>query len=220
MTHPDHDIAVSYLESLDDETGLTTVRRTFEADGMSLVNLEIRIEGTDSSLPPAIFMGHYDSTAVYEDGWDRPTDPAPGAVDNAASIAVLLEIAQAFHEQSEESPLPIDDATLKIFATSNPPEAVCLLGREGGILIAGDSLQHTPTPDEFFNFVARIVMKRMGFLKPYNVGPGWLQFAKPSVADVRSILDLEFQHVLPCHGDAVIGGAKEKYRPAIEGART
>ena len=118
---------------------------------------------------------------------------------------------------TEESPLPIDDATLKIFATSNPPEAVCLLGREGGILIAGDSLQHTPTPDEFFNLVARIVMKRMGFLKPYNVGPGWLQFAKPSVADVRSILDLEFQHVLPCHGDAVIGGAKEKYRPAIEG---
>ena len=68
-----------------------------------------------------------------------------------------------------------------------------------------------------FNFVAKIVMKRMGFLKPYNIGPGWLQFANPSVADVRSTLDLEFEHVLPCHGDAVIGGAKEKYRPAIEG---
>ena len=118
---------------------------------------------------------------------------------------------------TEESPLPIDDAKLKIFATSDPPEAVCLLGREGGILIAGDSLQHMPAPDEFFNFVAKIVMKRMGFLKPYNIGPGWLQFANPSVADVRSTLDLEFEHVLPCHGDAVIGGAKEKYRPAIEG---
>jgi hypothetical protein len=118
---------------------------------------------------------------------------------------------------TEESPLPIDDAKLKIFATSNPPEAVCLLQREGGILIAGDSLQHMPTPDEFFNFLAKIVMKRMGFLKPYNVGPGWLQFAKPSIADVRSLLDLEFEHVLPCHGDAVIGGAKEKYRAAIEG---
>ena len=117
----------------------------------------------------------------------------------------------------QESPLPIDDAKLKIFPTSDPPEAVCLLGREGGILIAGDSLQHTPAPDEFFNFVAKIAMKRMGFLRPHNVGPGWLQFAKPSVVDVRSILDLEFQHVLPCHGEAVIGGAKEKYRPAIEG---
>lgn len=118
-----------------------------------------------------------------------------------------------------ESQLPIDDAKLKIFATSSPPEAVCLLERDGGILIAGDSLQHMPAPDEFFNFVAKIVMKRMGFLKPHNVGPGWLQFASPSVADVRSMLDLDFEHVLPCHGEPVIGGAKEKYRPAIEGYR-
>ena len=61
------------------------------------------------------------------------------------------------------------------------------------------------------------MMKRMGFLKPYNVGPGWLQFAKPSAREVRAILDIEFDHVLPGHGTAVIGGAKEKFRPAIAG---
>jgi hypothetical protein len=61
------------------------------------------------------------------------------------------------------------------------------------------------------------MMKRFGFFKPYNVGPGWLRFASPSADDVRSILQLDFEHVLPGHGDAVIGGAKEKYRPAIEG---
>lgn len=118
---------------------------------------------------------------------------------------------------TEESALPIVDAKLKIFSSSNPPEAICLLERNGGILITGDSLQHSPAPDEFFNFPAKLMMKRFGFFKPYNVGPGWLQFAKPSATEVRSILDLEFQHVLPGHGDAVIGGAKEKYRPAIEG---
>ena len=118
---------------------------------------------------------------------------------------------------TEESSLPIRDAKLKIFSTSNPIEALCLLDREGGILIAGDSLQHSPAPDDYYNFPAKIMMKRFGFFKPYNVGPGWLQFAKPTAADVRSVLDLEFEHVLPAHGDAVIGGAKEKYRPALEG---
>ena len=59
--------------------------------------------------------------------------------------------------------------------------------------------------------------ERYGFLKAYNVGPGWLQFASPSRQDVRAILNLEFDHVLPGHGTPVIGGAKEKYRPAIEG---
>lgn len=118
---------------------------------------------------------------------------------------------------NEGSALPIADAQLKVFSTSTPPEAVCLIKRHGGILIAGDSLQHTPVPDEFYNLLAKFMMKRFGFMKPHNVGPGWLQFAHPTVTDVRSILELEFEHVLPTHGDAVIGEAKERYRPAIEG---
>ncbi len=118
---------------------------------------------------------------------------------------------------TEQSELPLRDARLKVIGSCRPTEALCLLERDGGILIAGDSLQHTPRADEYFNFPAKIMMKRMGFMKPYNVGPGWLQFARPSAADVRSILDLDFQHVLPSHGDVVIGDAKEKYRPAIEG---
>jgi glyoxylase-like metal-dependent hydrolase (beta-lactamase superfamily II) len=120
---------------------------------------------------------------------------------------------------NEQSPLPIAGASLKVFHSSNPPEAVCVINREGGILVTGDSLQHTPAPDEFYNLPAKYMMKRFGFLKPYNVGPGWLQFARPSREEVRSLLELEFEHVLPAHGDAVIGGAKDKYRPAIEASR-
>jgi len=113
--------------------------------------------------------------------------------------------------------LPIDGASLKVFGSATPPEAICRLDRDGGILITGDSLQHTPVPDEFFNFPAKIMMKKMGFFRPYNVGPGWLQFAHPAADDVRSILEMEFDHVLPGHGAPVIGGAKEKFRTAIEG---
>jgi len=56
----------------------------------------------------------------------------------------------------------------------------------------------------------------MGFIKPYNLGPGWLKAAKPQPSEVHGILDLPFQHVLPAHGAAVIGNAKQSYRPVIE----
>jgi hypothetical protein len=117
----------------------------------------------------------------------------------------------------EKSSLPAPNTRLKLLKTANPPEAMLLLNRDGGVLIAGDALQNTPQPDEYVNLPARFMMKKMGFFKPCNVGPGWLQFAKPQASEVRSILDLGFEHVLPAHGQAVIGGAKEKFRPSLEG---
>jgi len=127
------------------------------------------------------------------------------------------EYMQADVWLDEASELPVKSAELKIFPSSNPPEAVLLLKQEGGILITGDALQNTPAPDEFVNFPAKIMMGRMCFYKPHSVGPGWLQFASPEKSDVRSILDIEFEHVLPAHGDPVIGAAWEKYRPTLEG---
>ncbi|MBL4684107.1 MAG: hypothetical protein JKY37_05930 [Nannocystaceae bacterium] len=117
---------------------------------------------------------------------------------------------------TEESTLPIADAELKVFSTSDPPEAVLLLKRDGGILVTGDSLQHTPEPDEYCNLPARLMMRKFGFFKPHAVGAGWLQFASPSSKDVRSVLDLSFEHVLPGLGTPIIGAAKQKYRPALE----
>ncbi|MGY8814603.1 MAG: hypothetical protein ACKVHQ_07770 [Gammaproteobacteria bacterium] len=113
--------------------------------------------------------------------------------------------------------LPVKDVSLKIFNSSQPSEAIAIINKEGGILITGDSLQNMAKPDEYTNLFAKIMMKKMGFYKPYNVGPGWLKYAKPEINEVRSILELEFNHVLPAHGDPVLGDAKEKFRPAVEG---
>jgi hypothetical protein len=117
----------------------------------------------------------------------------------------------------EDSPLPIPSARLKVFASSNPPEALLLLDRDGGIVVSADALQNTAGPDKHCNWLGKIVMRRMGFFKPYAVGAGWLEFAKPEAEDVRSVLDLQFEHVLPGHGDPVIGEAKSKYAEEING---
>lgn len=120
----------------------------------------------------------------------------------------------------EGDTLPIADASLKVLASCKPTEGLVLIGREGGILVSGDALQNTATPDHYTNFPAKMFMTKMGFFKPHNVGPGWLQFTKPESAEVRAILDLPFEHVLPGHGVPVIGEAKSKFQPSVHDAAT
>ena len=118
-------------------------------------------------------------------------------------------------ELDATTPPPL--AKSRLYAiSSTPPEGLLLLEREGGVLVAGDCLQNWQAPDQFFSLVARPMMRMMGFIKPHNIGPAWLKHTRPPEADLRGILDLPFDHVLPAHGDPVIGRAKAGYRPRIE----
>jgi hypothetical protein len=73
-------------------------------------------------------------------------------------------------EMDAGTALPLAGARLHIM-DSRPPEALLLLEQHGGIVIAGDCLQHWHKPDAYFSFVAKVVMPFMGFIKPHNVGP-------------------------------------------------
>lgn len=142
---------------------------------------------------------------VYSKTFDKiPSDPNLGYMN-------------ADVELSEGDSLPISNASLYWFHTANPIEAILRLEQDNGIFITGDSLQNTPSPDEFNNFLSKIMMKKMGFFKPFNIGPAWVQFTKVDIKEIRALLNVEFSHVLPGHGDPVIQNAKEKYRPNLEG---
>jgi len=117
---------------------------------------------------------------------------------------------------SSAADLPYSNWGLKMFKDSTPPEAAVLIPEHGGILVTADSMQNTPKPDQFVNFLMKIMMKKMGFWVPHNVGPAWIKFASPDKDGIRSVLELEFDHLLPGHGEAVIGNAVEKYRPVME----
>ena len=112
------------------------------------------------------------------------------------------------------SELPLPGATMYVFG-SKPPEGLLVLAREGGIVVSGDCLQHWHQTDPYFSFLGGLMMKMMGFIKPHNVGPGWLKQCKPPKPDLRGILDLEFANVLTSHGGPVVGGARDHYRPAV-----
>jgi hypothetical protein len=113
--------------------------------------------------------------------------------------------------------LPLTAASVYLFATQ-PPEALLVLARDGGILVAGDCLQNFAQTDRYFNWVGALMMRVFGFIKPHNVGPAWLKQCKPSAGELRGVLALDFEHVLPAHGGVVKSGAKAAFRPALERA--
>ena len=116
-----------------------------------------------------------------------------------------------------DTKLPLEGASLYRFST-DPPEGLLRLDREGGILVSGDCLQNWATTDEYFSGLGKVMMKMMGFIKPHNIGPGWLRQAKPDPKELRGVLELDFEHVLPAHGAPVVGGAKASYRSPLERA--
>ncbi|WP_136658179.1 hypothetical protein [Nitratireductor sp. XY-223] len=116
----------------------------------------------------------------------------------------------------DDTALPVKDARLALFKSASTGEGLLLIEREGGIVVSGDCLQNWARTNRYFNLPARLLMRLMGFIKPHNIGPGWLKAAKPDPAEVRRILsELDFEHVLPAHGDPVTGNAKQLYAPVI-----
>jgi len=118
---------------------------------------------------------------------------------------------------TEESVLPLENAELKIIH-GNLIEGVIYLKAEGGILITADALRNTPTPDEFVSPKPESTTDSPMY-KAFTIGPGWYAKAKPDAQEMKSaLLETTYEHVLPGHGDIVIGDALEKFRPAIEAA--
>lgn len=118
-------------------------------------------------------------------------------------------------EMDAATVLPLEGAKLHVLH-SEPTEGLLLLPQEGGIVIAGDCLQNWGATDAYFNWLGAGMMRMMGFIRPHNVGPGWLRQCKPPKDELRAILGLAFAHVLPSHGSPVLGHAVDLYRPAIE----
>ncbi|MEM9492692.1 MAG: hypothetical protein AAGC55_26325 [Myxococcota bacterium] len=114
------------------------------------------------------------------------------------------------HLLSADGPLPVPDASLHVLASSARPEAIVRLDRAGGVLIACDSLQNWAEVDEYFDEATAARMTEMGFIRPANIGPGWLAFNKPEPIEFARIKELEFRHLLSGHGTPLLDTAHEQ----------
>lgn len=114
-------------------------------------------------------------------------------------------------EITADTQLPLRDARLFQFQTTEKPEGILHLQRHGGILVACDSLQNWASPGPLFNALSRVAMRLMGFIKPANVGPAWRKSMKVRKEDFDRLQKLSYRHVLGAHGTPVKDTAHEQY---------
>jgi len=110
-----------------------------------------------------------------------------------------------------QTALPIKGLAMFQFDSSKMPEGLLLLERDGGILIACDSLQNWCEIDPFFSEKAAVSMQRAGFIRAANVGPQWYKVCDPQSIEFERILRMPFCHLLPSHGTPIIDTANQQF---------
>lgn len=107
--------------------------------------------------------------------------------------------------------LPFSGCSLFVFEHTKLPECILRIDREGGILIACDSLQNWLAPDAFFSDESRKMMSDMGFFQAANVGPVWMQVNDPKAPDFQRLNQLAFKHVLCGHGAPLLDHGQQAF---------
>ncbi len=181
------------------ENGNLSLFNTVQLDNAGLVALDklgkveniVKI-GSLHGIDDAFYAERYGATI-----WALPGMP----LDNVTSGKELVPGGD----------MPVSNASLFAFETTNMPEAIMVLDRDGGIAIACDALQNWYEPDEFFSEESTEVMKVMGFFHKANVGPVWMQVTEPDASDFKRLKQVKFSHALCGHGEPLIGTAQEDF---------
>jgi hypothetical protein len=104
------------------------------------------------------------------------------------------------HALVEGGEMPFADCSMFTFRTTQRPECILRLDREGGIMIACDSLQNWVAPDELFDDETVGKMKEMGFFTATSLGLAWLHESQPQAEDFVRLKQVPFRHALCGHG--------------------
>lgn len=111
----------------------------------------------------------------------------------------------------EGGELPFRNASLFVFTTVKRPECIIRLDREGGIMIACDSLQNWIEPDQFFDENTVNTMQQMKFFRPANLGPAWMFESQPAASDFLRLKEISFEHALCGHGYPVVNNGQKEF---------
>lgn len=149
--------------------------------------------------------GHDD--AFYVDRYDATYWAIKGAPP--------IEGLEVDREMEVGSELPFA-SSLFSFEATKLPEGLLRVDREGGIMIACDSLQNWVASDEFFLDETVETMRGMGFFTPANLGPAWMHVNEPKPEDFVRLAEVAFEHALCGHGEPLRGGADVAYRATYE----
>ncbi len=115
-------------------------------------------------------------------------------------------------ELIEGGEMPFGNASLFVFKTVKRPECIIRIDREGGIMIACDSLQNWVEPDQFFDDQTVSTMQNMKFFRPANLGPAWMFESQPGADDFVRLKEIPFEHALCGHGYPFVKNAQQEFQ--------
>ena len=174
-----------------DERGLTSL------DALGDVVNVVRI-GDNHGIDDAFYIDRYGATF-----WALP------GMDIEDNLTVDKEIIVG-------GEMPFVDCSLFEFKTSKWPEGILRLDREGGIIIACDSLQNWAEPDEFITDETVEKMREFGFFEQANLGVYWMHECEPKAEDFVRMKEIPFKHALCGHGSPLRNTAEEHYHATIK----
>lgn len=113
--------------------------------------------------------------------------------------------------------MPFSGSSLFIFETSQLPEGILHIEREGGILVSCDSIQNITSTDDFYSSETAQSFHSQGLIKPANITPIWLGATHTKATDFYRLLKtMQFKHLLTAHGEPLINIAFEQLSETIE----
>jgi len=112
------------------------------------------------------------------------------------------------------SSCPLPGADVFLF-DSKLPEALIVWPLHKA-LVPCDSFQNWAGPDEFCDERTTKLLQESGFFVPYNVGPMWVRLCEGKRSCFETVLTMDWDAVLPAHGEPVTSGAKALYGASVE----
>ena len=136
----------------------------------------------------------------------KPTFWAPKGQSHAPGLSPDREL------RDRES--PIEGSSVFPFQNGNKSEAALLIDRDGGVIVPCDAYQNWTTFDGC-SAIGKAMMRAMGF-GPTLIGGPWTNKMGRSVKkDFDVLVERDFRHLLPAHGEPIVGAAKEGLKAAI-----
>ena len=137
----------------------------------------------------------------------RPTFWAPQGQHHAAGLSPDHEL--------RDGQSPIERSSVFFFGNGREPEALLLLEQEGGVMIPCDAYQNWTT-FEGCSAIGKVMMHAMGF-GPTIIGGPWTRRMGAGVKkDFDVLVERDFSHLLPAHGEPLKSTAREGLRAALK----
>lgn len=110
--------------------------------------------------------------------------------------------------------LPVADAALYVFHSSKP-EAILQIKRNGGVIVTCDAIKNWSEVDPYFSAESGEKMTQYGMIRPVDIDRNWVESCGIGPEDFQAVLALEFQHLIPGHGQVLRAGAHEQVKDAV-----